>query len=286
MNQLKVWYHARALLFVPATAPHLLVKACSSGAQTVILDLEDAVSLRDKMSARQGLASLVKTVQKAGLSVLVRVNHDLLLLADDLRCLVHAGADGFVLPKACGVELWSLIEQALQDLGAPQLDALALVEHPRTFATHQVAALAQVACVKALALGSEDFAATVGAAPSPDLLGPVAQQLILAARACQKSAFAIPASIADLQDMTTWERAAVTARAWGATGGLCIHPRQLAVLNRVFSPTSQELSWAKTVVQALEQQTKQGQGHGVFRIDNQMIDAPVIQRARHILQHH
>jgi citrate lyase subunit beta/citryl-CoA lyase len=280
MNPKLAWHQARALLFVPATAPHLLEKACASGAQTLILDLEDAVALRDKASARQAVAGLVKTAHEKGVSVLVRVNHDLLLLADDLRCVVHAGADGFVLPKADGVELWSLIDQALQELDAPHLEALALVEHPSVFATQQVAALAQVPRVKALALGSEDFAATVGAAPQPALLEPVAQQLILAASAYRKAAFAIAASIADMQDMVGWESAALKARAWGASGGLCIHPKQLAVLHRVFSPTPQELDWANTVVQALAQQASPG----VFRLGHQMVDAPVVQRARRILE--
>lgn len=146
---------------------------------------------------------MVKATQEAGLAALVRVNHDLLMLADDLRCLVNAGADGFVFPKANSPSVWPLIDQALHDLQAPHLPALALLGHPLA------------------------FAASVGAPPSSALLMPVAQH---------KAAFAIPASIVDLHDMATWEQAANQARAWGADGGLCIHPKQVAVLERVFAP--------------------------------------------------
>ena len=87
------WAHARAPLFVPADRPDRLQKACTSGADALIFDLEDAVAPGSKNQARHNLPALVQWAHAAGLPAWVRLNHDVLQLADDLQALVQAGAD-------------------------------------------------------------------------------------------------------------------------------------------------------------------------------------------------
>jgi citrate lyase subunit beta/citryl-CoA lyase len=273
------WAHARAPLFVPADRPDRLQKAYTSGADALIFDLEDAVAPSSKSRARHNLPALVQGAHAAGLPAWVRLNHDVLQLADDLQALVQAQADAFVWPKAEHPGLLDAIDQALNTLGAPHdLGAVALVEHPRTMGHERLMQLAMAPRVKALALGTEDFSAAMGAAPSPALLQAPAQAVIRAARACDVLAYALPCSIALIEDTKAWQDGLQWARAQGGHGALCIHPKQVAAIHACFQASPKELEWAQRVLQMAE-----SHAGAAFRMDGLMVDLPVLERAKRLL---
>lgn len=275
------WTHARAPLFVPADRPDRLQKACASGADALIFDLEDAVAPASKTQARNNLPAMVQGAHAAGLPAWVRLNHDVLHLADDLRALVKAQADAFVWPKAEHPGLLNAIDEALHTLGAPRdLLAIALVEHPRMIGHERLMQLTMAPRVKALALGSEDFSAAMGASPNPALLQTPAQAVIRAARASDLLAYALPCSIALIDDTQAWQDGLQWARAQGGHGAMCIHPKQIAAVHSSFQASAQEIEWAQSVLQMA--QTHAG---AAFRMDGQMVDTPVLERAKRLLRH-
>ena len=275
------WWHARSLLFVPGDRPDLAAKAAAGVADAPILDLEDAVTPANKVSARASLAHAVPLAH-AGKPALVRINNARLDLSDDLKAARSAGADGLMVPKARGAGLLAALQEAILQLERPAMPMLALVEHPAVFAhPADLLAMAQAPGVKALALGSEDLAAGLRCVPGPTTLLLPCQMLVMATRAAGRRAFAVPASIAALVDPQGWQRSARTARELGADGGLCIHPRQAEALNAAFDPTDPEVRWARRVTAAHAEAVQTGRGAAT--VDGAMVDAPVAERARSIL---
>ena len=277
-----LWWRARSLLFVPGDRLDLVRKAARSAADALILDLEDGVARAGKEHARAGLGEAVAAAHAGGKPVLVRVNNNLLELADDLRAAGSAEADGLMVPKVRGTELIEAVQAALAQLGYPEIPVLALVEHPAVLACQaDLLGIARAPGVRALALGTEDFTVTLRGVPNAAALLLPCQMLVMAARAAGRQAFAVPGSIAALADRDGWRLAARTAREIGADGGLCIHPEQALALNAAFSPTEREVGWAHRVEAAYQEACRLGRG--VTTVDGEMVDAPVVERARAIL---
>jgi citrate lyase subunit beta / citryl-CoA lyase len=272
-----------SLLFVPGDDGLRIAKAACSSADAVVIDLEDGVTAAaSKALARHKLPDAVASVQAQGKVAVVRINHDLLHLEADLRACVHARADAFMWPKAASPDLLRLIDHALHQLGADKdMACIALVEDPATIASAAtLRTLLGAPRVQALVLGSEDFSAAMQAPPTTDLLAPAVYALTLAARTRPLArVYAMPHSIADISGGPAWADAAYQARALGANGALCVHPRQLDAVNRTFAVTAEELGWARQVMQAVAAQPERP----VFVVQGQMVDAPVLARARHIL---
>lgn len=260
----------RSALFVPATRVERIPKALASGADAVIVDLEDAVAEADKRSARDSLDGYLRDAPEAAIHV--RINaHDTPHFADDLAlCRRHAGIQGIVVPKAqsaaalehaatCGKPLWPLIETA-----------------------QGLLALADLACVtgvERLSFGALDLGLELGLTPGSE----GAERLLDQARyqlRVHSSAAGLAAPIESvhpaIEDSNGVRLAATRARDMGFAGMLCIHPRQLEPIHQAFSPSLTELAWAQRVLEAAERE------HGAFSVDGQMVDAPVIERARRI----
>ena len=132
-----------------------------------------------------------------------------------------------------------------------------------------------------LTLGVEDYATSMGVSATPELLRPAVFQLNQAARAADIASYAVPVSMADYQDISTLETQARYARLLGTSGGYAVHPRQVDALNAVFAATATEIAWARDVTDAAAKAKQTGQA--VFKVQGQMIDAPLIRRAEQIL---
>nr|WP_297456657.1 CoA ester lyase [uncultured Halomonas sp.] len=260
----------RSALFVPATRVERIAKALASGADVVIVDLEDAVAEADKRSARDSLDAYLRDSPEAAIHV--RINaHDTQHFADDLAlCRRHAGIQGIVVPKAqstaalehaatCGKPLWPLIETAQGLL--------------------TLASLACVTGVERLSFGALDLGLELGLTPGSEgaerLLDQARYQLRVHSSAAGLSA-PIESVHPAIDDSHGVRLAATRARDMGFAGMLCIHPRQLEPIHQAFSPSLAELAWAQRVLEAAERE------HGAFSVDGQMVDAPVIERARRI----
>ncbi len=265
----------RSLLFVPILEDRLLRGATRRGADAIVLDLEAAVPPDRKDEARARLAPVISRLSGNDAPVAVRVNRRKDGGERDVAAAVGAGANIIVLPRATP----AATARAAALAGQAVL-LVPLIEDPR--GVIEALAIAEAApSVAGLGLGVEDYAASMGAPPTPDLLIPAAFQVIQAARAVGCVPLVLPDTIADYRDLQRFEAAAGKARALGATGGFAIHPGQVAVLNRTFAPTPGEQEAARRVVDAAESARRDGRA--VANLDGRMIDAPVEARAKSML---
>lgn len=253
----------RAPLFVPANRPDRFAKAAASGADAVILDLEDAVSKSEKDQARECL-----DCSFTELPVIVRVNAvDTPWFEYDLAAVCALPIAGVMLPKAeepdavagvCG----SLIGHA---------PVIALIENARGLS--EARRIAVVSGVARLAFGSIDLCADLGCAPLRDALLPARLELVLASRLAGIAA-PLDGVTAQLDDSDLAFDDAAHARSLGMTGKLCVHPGQIPGVCRAFAPTLADIDWAQRVLAG---------GDGVAMIDGAMVDEPVRRRARSML---
>jgi len=278
----------RSLLFVPLNAPRLLEKAHLRAADAIILDLEDAVPAAAKAAARARLPEEAARLAGLGVSVVVRVNTAWLDLIEDLPVAVHPAVRAVMVPKVEDAGHLRAVSAMMSELearrGLPdgQTGLLALVETPAGLG--EIVALAAISRVRGLALGSEDYAASLGVPPSPAALALPCQMLVLAARARGLMALAVAGSLADFKDLAAYGSNVAAARAMGATGALCVHPAQVGVANAAFGLTAAELAWAEKVVAVWAEAERSGAGVG--KLDGHMIDKPVVDRARKVLAFH
>ncbi|MFD4838382.1 HpcH/HpaI aldolase/citrate lyase family protein [Achromobacter sp. NPDC058515] len=272
----------RSLLFVPATAGAFVAKAHERGADAVIVDLEDSILPELKESARLRTAPASRAIARHGIPVLLRVNVDPQgwredLLAADLACL-----QAVVLPKVESAAQVIALSDALGSLEKERslqrpLHIAALVESPLgVVRATDIASCSPRLC--ALGFGAEDYAAAMSVSPEPMNLRWAAQQVTNSARAFGLGCWGLADSIANLNDMDRFESSVREARNLGFTGSVAIHPRQVPVINRGFSPSAEEREWARQVVLAAE--AGRAEGRGVVILHGRMVDQPLVDRAR------
>lgn len=262
----------RCPLFVPATRPERIPKALSSAADVVIVDLEDAVAMGAKPAARKALARFIAATPEARLYLRINSADSGEQAADLALCAEAPGIIGLMIPKAesasalaavaaIGKPLWPLIETPAGVLG---LADLCRVDH-----------------VERLAFGALDYAAATGLAPQSaggrDMLDYARYQLLT--HSCAAGlAPPLDSVFPDLHDEDGLKRSAERARDMGFGGMLCIHPAQTAAVRAAFRPSAHDIDWARRVIEGAQHHAT-----GAFQVDGQMVDAPVLARARRIL---
>ncbi|WP_417773679.1 HpcH/HpaI aldolase/citrate lyase family protein [Stappia sp.] len=253
-------------LFVPGNRPERFAKALSAGADAVIIDLEDAVPPSAKDEARAGLARALADLSPA-VPLLVRVNaagtawHD-----QDLAACAELPLAGVVVAKA---EDALSLEHAARRAGA---GVIALVESASGLAAaHEIARASQ-----RIAFGSIDFAADLGIAHERETLAHARFALALAARLAGQAA-PIDGVTTDIRDAALIEADCRHAVGYGFAGKLLIHPAQIGPARAGFAPSPEEAAWARRIVDAA------GDGTAAVAVDGAMVDAPVVIRARQIL---
>ena len=283
---LPVW---RSLLYVPAHVERFVAKAHERDADCIQLDLEDSVPQAEKEHARSRVEANAARVRRAGADVLVRINRPLSLAVRDIESSVGPDVDGFVLPKVASADHVRLIEEHVSEV---ELRRGLVVGRSRLLVLIETAdawlAMADIAKasprIVGLNLGSEDFALDCGMEPTPESLHVAKQQVVFAARAAQVLPIGVVGSMADFGDAPAFREMVARSRRFGFTGASCIHPAQVAILNELFAPSAQEIEAARRTVEALAAAEKQGLGAAA--LDGRMIDAPVAENARRILQRH
>jgi citrate lyase beta subunit len=265
----------RSLLYVPAASEAMLRKAASRGADAVVVDLEDGVLPGRKDEAR---ARAERLWAEAGLGpegALLRVNppgtpwHE-----PDLEAAARVRPAGVVVPKC---EEASAVARVAGSLGGTPL--LAMVETARGVLA--AAEIARVPGVGGLVFGAADFRASVRARRDPDEaeLLVARSTLVLAARAAGVDVHDTP--FFDYRDEAGLERSAGRARVLGFDGKTCIHPAQVGVVHRAFTPTPVEVERARAVLLALEAAGREGRG--VATVDGEMVEALHADEARRVL---
>jgi citrate lyase subunit beta / citryl-CoA lyase len=257
-------------LFVPGNRPDRFDKALGSGADAVILDLEDAVDPATKDDARAMIRAWLDAASRDG-RVLVRINDEgTPWFTDDLDLLRHAGISGVVLPKA---EDPGQVARAAGVL-APGGVVVPLIETARGL--RAVDAIAAAERVQRLAFGTLDFAVDLELSGDERGLGPPAMAIAVASR-CAGRAGPVAGVTPEIGDDAALARDLAWARAFGFTAKLCIHPRQVDAVRRALAPSDQELDWARRVLAAA------GSAAGAVQVDGRMVDRPVLLKAQSIL---
>jgi citrate lyase subunit beta/citryl-CoA lyase len=279
----------RSILFVPAGVERFVTRAPGVGADVVCLDLEDSVPTDEKPRARTMAAEAMAAMPRASYSMFVRVNGlDSGLLEDDLLAVVRPGLDGMVLPKAHSAEVvrqadnYLTILERQKGMEAGTVRIIPLVESAAGILNSREIAAASPR-LAGLSLGAEDLAADMGLRRSEagrEIEWPRAQ---LAAAAAAASLVPIDTPEPDYRDLERLERDATFARSLGFRGKYCIHPAQVEVVNRVFSPSAEEIAEAREIVRFLE---KEGiaKGRAAVSVDGKMIDTPMYWQAKRLLQ--
>jgi citrate lyase subunit beta / citryl-CoA lyase len=258
---------ARTFLFVPGNQPERFVKAAATAADVVIVDLEDAVPQESKAIARDTVARWLSTGGRAA----VRVNGTKSVhYQQDVTAL--AGLPGLlavVVPMADDPAALTALHRRL----GPEVEIVALIE--TALGIVRAVDLGSASGVSRLAFGHLDFAADVGSSVEDEAMLMARSALVVASRAAGLPG-PVDGPTTALDDPALSGADAARARGLGFAGKLCIHPRQVDVVNLAFTPDKGEITWADHIIDA-------SVAGGAVRLDGQMIDAPVILRARSIL---
>jgi len=279
----------RSTLILPVNIRRFVEKAYARGADAIVFDLEDAIPAAEKASARKLVKDALPLAARGGAEVLVRVNNTPALLDADVDAAVHPGLDGLTLPKAESAEQLRSLDANIARLErergiAPGHVKLSLIdETPRgLLKVEEIASACER--VVTMSVGPEDYCLELGVEPSADgfeLQYPVAR-LVTVCKALGIQATGILGSIAEFRDLAAFEAAAVRARKLGCEGAGCIHPDQVAVLNRVFSPAPDKVEYARRVLEAFEDGLKRGTAS--VNLDGKMVDIPIYRRAQVVFE--
>lgn len=281
-----VW---RSILYVPGNVPKFIDKAHERGADCILVDLEDSVTAAEKSTARAMLPETMRKVVRGGADVAVRINRPMRLAIPDIEAAVRPGLSALFITKTEGVQHLRLLDEAVSELererGMPvgSVGFSAMIEHPRALAElNDIAERAPR--VIAMMLGGEDFALETGSIPSDESLELPKRLVAFAAQAHGVAMIGILGTVADYSDPAAYKKSAERARRFGFSGGTCVHPGLVQALNEAFTPSADDVAYAKRLIAADEKAATEGRGS--FTVDGKMIDIPVIDRARRLLARH
>jgi citrate lyase subunit beta/citryl-CoA lyase len=262
----------RSYLFVPGNRPDRFAKACAAGADAVIVDLEDAVAPVDKLAARTAVAAWLAPAQR----VLLRINDgNSEWFRDDLKLCSNAGVAGVVLPKA---ERMDHVHCVAEHLGSSKPIFLQ-IETARGF--WNALELGKFELVERLLFGSLDFQLDLGihadsGSDEGELLYFRSQLVLISRMAGIQSPVDGVTTI--INDVGRIHADTLRAKRLGFGGKLCIHPKQVPIVNEAFAPTAEEEGWARGVMEV----AAKSQG-AATSVNGKMIDRPVLARAEAIL---
>jgi citrate lyase subunit beta/citryl-CoA lyase len=258
-------------LFVPGNRPERFDKALASGADVVILDVEDAVAPDDKADARRAIAQwcAASTAHRSRLAI--RINDwTTAWFVDDLELLRTTSVPAALLPKAESPEHVAQVVRAMTADGS----VIPMIESARGVANAE--AIASAAGVLRLAFGTLDYAADLDLSGDERGLAYAAGRIAVASKCAGRESPIAGVTLA-LDDEAQMAADVAFARACGFGAKLCIHPRQVDAVRRLFAPTPVEIDWATRVVAAAETHA------GAFALDGKMVDHPVLLKAQVIL---
>ncbi|MEK7862449.1 MAG: CoA ester lyase [Chloroflexota bacterium] len=282
----------RSLLYTPGHREPMIARVLGGGGgpapDVVLLDLEDGVPAAEKEAARRVVAAALARERNGPLRF-VRVGRS---ASDDamrdLAAVVRPGLDGVLVPKVTRAEELAIVDEMLAErersaaLPPGSVRVLASIESAAGLL--DAARIARAPRLAGLVFGSEDFAADLGL---PARREGEAAELLYARSAIVVAAAAagIPAIDgiwADFKDAAGLRDDALRGRRLGFSGRQCIHPDQIAIVNEVFSPTEAEVAQARRVVEAFDDGVRRGLG--AVALDGEMLDAPIVERARRVLR--
>ncbi len=276
----------RSMMFVPATNEKFIAKAAERGADAVILDLEDSIPPAEKLNARAALAEAVPRCRSAKGQVWVRVNRPFRLCVGDVEAAVRAGADGIMLPKTESSEhvrfIAEILDEVEREVGRSSMTPLfCILEDPNAVLT-AVSIVGSHERIKIASTGSEDLATALGAAPLPETLRTAKKMVHLATKGAGRYSFGLFGTVANYSDLDGIRALVAEAKLHGFDGATCIHPGVVPILNEGFNVSDEELSEAQRVIDVFDEAERQGSAS--ISLDGKMIDIPVVERARKLVE--
>ena len=275
----------RSLLFIPSNNPAMLQNADIFGADSVIFDLEDAVNITEKDNARNLLFYYLNAHENLPMEVVVRINGlDTKYHKDDLDKIVSDKIDTIMLPKAT-IEYVNELDKILTEIErknnmCKKIKVLPIIE--LAVSVLQVETIASLNRVDGILLGAEDLTSdmeVIRTKKATEIEYPRAR-VAMACKAYKIDAIDTP--FTDVNDNLGLKEDALHAMQLGMNCKAAIHPNQLDTINEVFMPSSTQILWASRVMKANEDAN--AKGLGVFSLDGKMVDKPVLDRARKILE--
>ena len=277
----------RTLLFVPAQREAMVEKSHAHGADVIVLDLEEAVPEAAKAAAREIARRHLPVLGGEGRSVCARVNDVRSgMTRDDLLAVVSPALRAVVLPKAEQAQdvrdVDVLLREAELANGVRPGDTglITMIESPRALLRCEEIAQAADRHV-ALALGGYDYCAALGVPRTRDGAAIAHLRYAVAQVAASRGVVAVDTPYDDLEDEEGLVAETEFVKAIGYGGKFVIHPRQVAPVNRVFTPAEREVAEARRIIEAFERAASDGLA--AVRLDGRMIDGPIVDRARRVL---
>ena len=278
----------RSMLYIPGNNPAMIQQGGVYGADSILLDLEDAVALNQKDAARTVVRNMIKVVDFYDAEVCVRVNHlSTPFGLADLEEIVPLQPSAIRYPKTESpeevAELLKIIERIEDKHGLPhnKMTLHAMIE--TAMGVQNVFNIASMfSRVDAITIGGQDLTADMNIVYTPDGVGIdfARKRIVMAAKASHIDV--IDTVFPDVNDEEGLRRETEYAKKIGFTGKAVINPRQIDIIHDVFTPTEEEIRKAYHIVKEFKMNT--AAGVGVFAIDGKMVDAPVVSRAEYILK--
>ncbi|MFA5523261.1 MAG: aldolase/citrate lyase family protein [Tissierellales bacterium] len=277
----------RTMLFIPGNNPSMLQNAGILGADSVILDLEDAVSITEKDSARILVKNAIEALDFYGTEIVVRINplssdfgikdiEEIALVEPDALMVTKATEED--VRKAC--ELLTKIEEK-EGFIPKSIKLFPLIE--TAYGLENVKEIIKASDrVIGILLGAEDLTADLEirrTAEGKEIFY-ARSKIAVTCKACKIDAIDTP--FTDINDGEGFIKDINTAKSLGMTGKAAINPRQIDTIHEIFAPSKEEIRYAKDVIKAMEE--AQSQGKGVFSLNGKMVDAPIITRAENVLK--
>lgn len=278
----------RTMMFLPASNPAMVKDAYIYGADSLMFDLEDAVAVTEKDSARFLIYNALKTINYGNSELVVRVNGlDTPFGRDDIEAVVRAGVHVIRLPKTERKEDIYAVEAAIEEaerncgreVGSTRM--MAAIESPIGVINAYEIATASKRLI-AIALGAEDYVTNLKTKRYPDgmeLLG-ARSQIIIAARAA--GIYALDTVYSNVDNEEGFRREVELIKQLGFDGKSVINPRQIKPVHEIYTPTSEEILKSETIVRAAK--AAEEKGLGVISVNGKMVDKPIIERAERVLQ--
>ncbi|RZV10388.1 citrate lyase subunit beta/citryl-CoA lyase [Natrinema hispanicum] len=266
----------RSILFSPGDKPDLMRKAAMGDADVVVFDLEDAVAPGDKSDAREAVREVLADLE-SDCEVAVRVNPIGLGAMTDLEAILEGPRpDSIMVPKTEDATDIQRVQARLAEAGG-SCPVLALIESAA--GVLRADEIATVDATDALLFGAEDLAADIGATRTSEGTEVLyaRERTVIAASAAGIDAIDIVYT--DYGDTDGLREETAFARQLGYDGKMAIHPDQVPVINDAFTPSDDDIEWAERVLAARDRSET-----GVFEVDGEMIDAPLIAQAERILE--
>lgn len=278
----------RTMMYVTGNNPANIMDAHLYGSDSIMFDLEDSVSLKEKDSARFLVYNALTTMDYGDVETVVRINGlDTPFGRADLEAMVRAQPDIIRLPKTEKkedvIEVENIIAEIEEKIGLEvgTTKIMAAVESPLGIINAYEIATASKRLV-AIAIGAEDFVTSMKTTRSPEGIELLAARsnLLMAARAA--GIYALDTVYSNIKDDEGFLEEAKLIKQLGFDGKSVIHPRQIGMVHKVFAPTEKEIKNAVRVLDAIKEAEEKGSG--VIALDGKMIDIPIVERAYRVLE--